>query len=65
MEYNQPELNEKDKKTWKQIGNHVINRCSRDDFSVIKTKDVKRLQQQIEWSDHQRPYGKLRLTFSV
>ena len=44
-EYSQPELNEKDRKTGKWITNHVINWCSINIFKVIKTKDLKKLQQ--------------------
>ena len=47
-EYKQLELNEKDEKTGKTLGKHIINLyCIRISW-VIKIRDVKKLRQNIE-----------------
>ena len=48
VEYKQRELNEKGKKTGKALGKHVINLYSTGISWVVKIKDVKKLQQDIE-----------------
>ena len=48
VEYKQHELNEKAEKTGKFLGKHVINLYSTGISGVVKTKDVKKLQQDIE-----------------
>ena len=47
-EYKQRELNEKGKKTEKTLGKHVINFYSTRISWVVKIRDVKKLQQDIE-----------------
>ena len=47
-EYRQRELNEKGEKTGKAIGKHVINLNSTGISRMVKVKDVKTLQQDIE-----------------
>ena len=47
-EYKQRELNEKSEKTGKALGKHVINFYSTGISRVIKIRDVKKLQQDIE-----------------
>ena len=47
-EYKQKELNEKDEKTGKALGKHVINLCSTDVSWWLQSKDVKKLRQDIE-----------------
>ena len=48
VEYKQNELNEKVEKTGKVLGKHVINLNSTGISRVVKIKDVKKLQQDIE-----------------
>ena len=48
VEYKQHELNEKAEKTGKFLGKHVINLYSTGISGVVKTKDVKKLQQDIQ-----------------
>ena len=47
-EYKQRELNEKGEKTGKALGKHVINLYSTGISRVLKIRDVKKLQQDIE-----------------
>ena len=47
-EYKQCELNEKGEKTGKALGKHVINLYSTGISQVVKIRDVKKLQQDIE-----------------
>ena len=47
-EYKQRELNEKGEKTGKALGKHTINLYSTRIFRVVKIRDVKKLQQDIE-----------------
>ena len=47
-EYKQRELNEKGEKTGKALGKHVINLYSTGISRVVKIRDVKKLQQDIE-----------------
>ena len=47
-EYKQGELNEKVKKTGKALGKHVVNLCSTGICWIIKIRNVKKLQQDIE-----------------
>ena len=47
-EYKQRELNEKGEKTGKALGKHAINLYSTGIFRVVKIRDVKKLQQDIE-----------------
>ena len=47
-EYKQRELNQKGEKTGKALGTHVINLCSTGISRVVKIRDVKKLQQDIE-----------------
>ena len=47
-EYKQLELNEKGEKTGKAIGKHVINLYSTGISWMVKTRDVHKLQQDIE-----------------
>ena len=47
-EYKQHELNKKGEKTTKALGKHVINLYSTGISSMIKIRDVKKLQQDIE-----------------
>ena len=47
-EYKQRELNEKSEKTGKALGKHVINLYSTGISRVVKIRDVKKLQQDIE-----------------
>ena len=47
-EYKQRELNEKVEKTGKDLGKHVINLYSTGISHVVKIRDVKKLQQNIE-----------------
>ena len=47
-EYKQRELNEKGEKTGKALGKHAINLYSTRIFRVVKIRDVKKLQQDIE-----------------
>ena len=47
-EYKQHELNEKGEKTGKTLSKHVINMYSTRISQVVKIRDVKRLQQDIE-----------------
>ena len=47
-EYKQRELNEKGEKTGKALGTHVINLYSTGISWVVKIRDVKKLQQDIE-----------------
>ena len=47
-EYKQRELNEKGEKTGKALGKHVINLYSTRISRVVKTRDIKKLQQDIE-----------------
>ena len=47
-EYKQRELNEKDEKTGKTLGKHVINLYSTGISQWVKIKDVKKLRQNIE-----------------
>ena len=47
-EYKQRELNEKDEKTGKALGKHVINLYSTGISRWLKIKDVKKLRQDIE-----------------
>ena len=46
--YKQRELNEKGEKTGKALGKHVINLYSTRISRVVKIRDVKKLQQDIE-----------------
>ena len=48
VEYKQRELNEKGEKTGKALGKHVINLYSTRISRVVKTRDIKKLQQDIE-----------------
>ena len=48
VEYRQHELNEKGEKTGKALGQHVINLYYTRISRVIKIRDVKKLQQDIE-----------------
>ena len=48
VEYRQRELNEKGEKTGKALGKHVINLYSTRISRVVKTRDIKKLQQDIE-----------------
>ena len=48
VEYRQRELNEKDEKTGKTLGQHVINLYYTRISQVVKIRDVKKLQQDIE-----------------
>ena len=48
VEYKQCELNEKSEKTGKASGKHVINLYSTEISRVVKIRDVKKLQQDIE-----------------
>ena len=47
-EYKRRELNEKGEKTGKALGKHVINLYSTGISRVLKIRDVKKLQQDIE-----------------
>ena len=47
-EYRQRELNEKDEKTGKALGKHIINLYSTGISRWLKIKDVKKLRQDIE-----------------
>ena len=47
-EYKRKELNEKGEKTGKALGKHVINLYSTGISRVLKIRDVKKLQQDIE-----------------
>ena len=47
-EYKQHELNEKGEKSGKALGKHVINLYSTGISQVVKIRDVKKLQQDIE-----------------
>ena len=47
-EYKQRELNEKGEKTGMALGKHAINLYSTGIFRVVKIRDVKKLQQDIE-----------------
>ena len=47
-EHKQRELNEKGEKTGKALGKHAINLYSTRIFRVVKIRDVKKLQQDIE-----------------
>ena len=47
-EYKQLELNEKGEKTGKALGKHVINLYSAGISPMVKTRDVYKLQQDIE-----------------
>ena len=47
-EYKQRVLNEKDEKTGKTLGKHVINLYSTEISQWLKIKDVKKLRQNIE-----------------
>ena len=48
VEYKKRELNEKGEKTGKVLGKHVINLCSARISRVIKVRDAKKSQQNIE-----------------
>ena len=47
-EYKQGELNEKSKKTGKALGKHVVNLYSTGISWIVKIRNVKKLQQDIE-----------------
>ena len=47
-EYKQHELNEKGKKTGRILGKHVMNLYSTEISWVVKIRDIKKLQQDIE-----------------
>ena len=47
-EYKQRELNEKDEKTGKTLGKHVINLYSTGISRVVKIRNVKKLEEDIE-----------------
>ena len=47
-EYKQRELNENGEKAGKTLGKHVINLYSTGIFRVVKIRDIKKLQQDIE-----------------
>ena len=47
-EYKRKELNEKGEKTGKALGKHVINLYSTGISRILKIRDVKKLQQDIE-----------------
>ena len=49
--YKQRELSEKGKKTGKALGKHVISLYATEISQVVKIRDVKKLQQDIE-NDH-------------